>query len=330
MNLTIKNGIYIVEVPVSDFKITMVDERKKNIGRKNICNASFFAGYDEGGTHFTLPVGHLRCDFAATNPFVRRYCTERGIFKGNKFTFDSFDWGYQNQFKGKAVSTLCVVDGHAYIDEMTHPAANSVYAIAGVPIVRNGADVSFTTFVKKQGWDGSTLYGTWHVFLGLKEANSDKIYVVGMKTTSGNMVLSAEAYRKFSALGFRDVIKLDGGGSYYLNADGKVSSTSENRRISTIIEFGPTAAAQSATTAKPEEKTNVNPYKTPTTTIRYGSGSKESIKWLQWELNRHGYICDVDGSFGPATDRLVRKYQKDHGLSVDGSVGPATRAALMK
>lgn len=37
----------------------------------------------------------------------------------------------------------------------------------------------------------------------------------------------------------------------------------------------------------------------------------------------------VDGSFGPATQRVVMEFQVRNGLEVDGKVGPATRAALM-
>lgn len=328
MDFEVKNGVYIVKAPVSDFRITMIDQYKRNTGRENIANAGFFAGYDEGRTHFTLPVGHLRCDYAATNQYTRHYCEERGVFNGSKFTFDSYDWSYQNQFKEKNVSTLSVVDGSAFIDELSHPIQNSTYAIMGVPIIRNGADVSFAKFVRSQGWDGSTLYGTWHTFVGTKEPNAKDIYVIGMKTTSGNMILSAEAFKKLSALGLRDVIKLDGGGSYYFNANGVTSSTSENRKINTIIEFGERTVKVAQTSI--QSSTAKNPYQVPTRQLRLGSGTAEGIKWLQWELNRHGYVCDIDGSFGPVTDRLVRKFQKDHGLAVDGSVGPATREALQK
>ena len=321
MTLTIKNGIYIVEAPVSDFKITMIDQFKKSTGKTNIANAGFFAGYDEGNTHFTLPVGHLVCDFAASNKFVRKYCEERGRFANGKFAFDSYGWQYQNQFKGKSLSTLTVLNGTASIDELAHPVTGAAYAIAGVPIMRNGADVKFATFVRGQGWDSSTLYATWHIFVGLKERTAKNIYIIGMKTVSGNMVASAEAFKKFSALGFRDVIKLDGGGSFYLNADGTTTATGENRRINTIIEFGPHIFKM-----EPEK----NPYSRPTAAIRRGGGPAECVRWIQWELNRHKYVCAIDGSFGPTTDRLVRKFQKDHGLVVDGSCGPATIAELRK
>lgn len=58
----------------------------------------------------------------------------------------------------------------------------------------------------------------------------------------------------------------------------------------------------------------------------------DSVKALQALLKGYGYnigIYGVDGSFGPATDKAVRAYQKAKGLEVDGSVGPATWAKLL-
>ncbi|MGX7596803.1 peptidoglycan-binding domain-containing protein [Planococcus plakortidis] len=58
-------------------------------------------------------------------------------------------------------------------------------------------------------------------------------------------------------------------------------------------------------------------------TLRQGSNRIE-VKLLQWTLNDYGLKTEVDGIFGPKTDRNVRQYQQDKGLVVDGIVGMYT------
>ena len=58
----------------------------------------------------------------------------------------------------------------------------------------------------------------------------------------------------------------------------------------------------------------------------------EDVKALQILLIGRGYSCGVsgaDGSFGPATDSAVRKYQKTKGLEVDGVAGKNTMGSLL-
>lgn len=58
----------------------------------------------------------------------------------------------------------------------------------------------------------------------------------------------------------------------------------------------------------------------------------EQVKALQALLIGYGHSCGssgVDGSFGSATDKAVRAFQKARGLGVDGSVGPATWNKLL-
>ena len=63
----------------------------------------------------------------------------------------------------------------------------------------------------------------------------------------------------------------------------------------------------------------------------------ESVKALQTLLIGYGYkmtdasgkTYGADGSFGGATEKAVKAYQKAKGLSVDGSVGPATWNKLL-
>lgn len=319
------NGIHIVEVPIEDFKIVMNDSQKKTAAKDNYCNAGFFATYHEDKQPFTLPVAHLICDYDATFSATKKYCTERGTFNGDKFIFDSSNWSYMNPMCGKSISTLVVNKIEARIVDVVTVSSSLNYAISGVPIMRNGQDVKFAAYVKDQGWDASSLYATWHIFIGLKSRGAKTIYVMAMKTITSNMVLTAEAYKKFKALGFYDVIKLDGGGSAYMKVDDKaVVSTTENRRINTIILFGNQDKKEVA--SKPASN---NPYKVPNITLKKGNLHREFNKWLQYQLNSLGYNLEIDGKFGNQTLEQVKDFQRKKSLTVDGKVGPATRALLL-
>ena len=310
MKYSIQNGIRVVEVPARDFRIILYDAAKKSMG-KNRCNAGFFASFTEKGEKFTLPVGHHVCDYKATSKWTKKYCTERGKFKGDKFTFDASRWSYSNEFYGKFVSTLIVANGKASVKSVKSlPSCD--YAVSGVPILANGAAVNRAD-AYAQGWNSSSLYATWHVFVGLKDA--DTVYVMAARTSTGNMLTSGEMAKKFKQMGFRDVIKLDGGGSFYFNTNGTTLSTAENRRVCSIIDFG---------------EVEGNPYPTPTVTLYKGIKNAAAVSWLQYELNSHGYSCSVDGSFGPTTLAKLKAYQKANGLVVDGYCGPATRASLTR
>lgn len=232
-----KNNIHIVEVPIKDFKIVMNDSKKKTAASKNYCNAGYFANYSENGQIFTLPVAHLVCDYNAKSSSTKKYCTERGKFNGNKFTFDSSTWSYCNSFHNKYISTLLIKDDKAEIKNIKSVPSGYNYAVSGIPIMKNGSSVNFENDVQTQGWDSSPLYATWHIFIGLKK-DSNTIYVMGMQTATWNMVKTNEAYNKFKTLGMYNVIKLDGGGSFHMNVNGKsLVNTYEDRRVNTIICF---------------------------------------------------------------------------------------------
>ncbi len=62
-------------------------------------------------------------------------------------------------------------------------------------------------------------------------------------------------------------------------------------------------------------------------TLRQGSQRIE-VELLQWTLNDYGLKTEVDGIFGPETNRNVRQYQADKGLKVDGVVGVNTWTVL--
>lgn len=299
------NGVRVAEVPVGDFRVRLIDANKRSI-TGNGCNAGFFGNYKEGGQPFTLPVGHLVCDVDTTGKWALHYCGQRGHISGKKLTLPSGTW--DGAFYGKAATTLLLQGGRARMEELRTLPAGLDYAIPGVPILRGGAAVSMAE-ARAQGWDASSLYATRHVFLGLKDSGT--VYAMGYKTRTGNLVSSGEAARLFKGMGFVDVLKLDGGGSYYFRAGGEVQATLGSRRICTALDFGG------------------NPWPAPARTLVKGRKG-DDVRWMQWELCRRGFPCDVDGSFGPGTKAALMACQVSLGLVPDGSCGPASRAALMK
>lgn len=291
-----QNGVHIIECSPAEFSIVLKNERKKNLKEKSYVNANFFAGYDEGKEHFTLPVGHLVCDYDSDSSTVRKYCQERGKFQGSKYCFDSGNWKYMNPPYGKSVSTFVIQNGKPKVVDLIHVGFEYTYAVSGVPVIRNGQDVKFKTYVVGQGWDASSLYATKHMFIGLKP-NSDTIYLMGWKTTKSNLIYSAEAYKKFSAMGFSEVLKLDGGGSYIMKYNGTtIDTTSENRMDNAYIIIKDVY-----------ENSKGSVYPKPTRTLQKND-SGEDVKWIQSQLNKVGYKMAVDGSFGPTTQKNFQEY----------------------
>lgn len=301
MRYTKRGGAHVVEVPVKNFAVRLVDKAKKTAYSGNYCNAGFFGNYNEGKDKFTLPVGHTVATMETGNKWVNHYCAQRGKVSGGKLVYAE---------PGRTETTLFVRGGLADMGEVSAPPEGCAYAIAGVPVLRQGNAVSWTT-AKAQGWEASSLYATWHIFAGYGQDRS-KITVVALRTTTGNLISSGEGAKKLAALGLREAIKLDGGGSTILRVGGKTPvCTAGNRRICTVLTFGG------------------NPYTAPTKALAKGNRG-EGVRWLQWELNDRGFACAVDGSFGPGTKEALMAYQVSAGLVPDGSCGPATRKALQE
>lgn len=85
--------------------------------------------------------------------------------------------------------------------------------------------------------------------------------------------------------------------------------------------YGNTSGVQ-----KSSKSTRGCPYDRPSKPLNYDSyhypaikKGDEGVKWLQWQLRNHGYYSgSIDGYYGEATERAVREYQEDHGLTADG------------
>lgn len=73
----------------------------------------------------------------------------------------------------------------------------------------------------------------------------------------------------------------------------------------------------------------VCPYDEPTAPVRMGD-TGEPVRWLQWQLIRHGCLRDteLDGDFGMITLGALLAYQCINGLELDGVCGRLTRQSL--
>ncbi len=64
-----------------------------------------------------------------------------------------------------------------------------------------------------------------------------------------------------------------------------------------------------------------------TAALRMGA-SGDDVRDLQRGLSAIGHPVTCDGRFGPDTDRAVKAFQMQNGLTADGIAGPRTRAAI--
>ena len=70
-----------------------------------------------------------------------------------------------------------------------------------------------------------------------------------------------------------------------------------------------------------------NPYKEPRILVKINMMG-EAVKWLQWELVEAGYKLDIDGEFGPETERCLKEFQTSAKITADGVCGSLTRKKL--
>lgn len=240
------NGFHDFSVPVNIFSVEAVDAEKMSIG-KNTTNAGYFGNYSEKGEKFTLPAGPIVADMVTDSKWANHYAKERDWLDGDKIRYNSYFWAYKNPFYQRDVSALVVSGGKAEIKEITE-LPDCDYLLSGVPIIRYGKQVP-SDAAWAQGWDKSSLRATHHIFVGL---NGDgTIHVLGGETTSDDLI--SEVAAKLLPLGYTDVIKLDGGGSYEINTDVVNAETSENRRIFSVIRMKGEVVMSGNNTAVDEE-----------------------------------------------------------------------------
>ena len=225
------NGLTICRA--DDFSIEYCDRKKKNIPEDRYINGGFFGNYKSAsGSLFTLPVGNLVCDIGGVDPAAEKYI--KPYISGGKLRIGC-DNNASAQYHGRKVSTLVKTrSGKVYVADLSAPPSDAIYAISGVPTVRNGDDVDYYNYVKKQGWDESCMYATYRNWLGIRDG---EIWVISGKTSTRNYIYGMEFWRKINGEGFSDIICLDGGGSYVRKTASGKYATVENRRINNYITY---------------------------------------------------------------------------------------------
>ena len=226
------NGLEFINI-TDDFAIKYYDKAKRSANYKNYFNGSFFATYkDAQGNYFTLPVGNLKCDIDVIPTAAKKYLNN--YIHNGKLEYECNN-NQSNQFHQKAPATLIVpYSGDPYIIDTNTIPSDAKYAISGVPTVRNGDDVDYYNYVKKQGWDESCMYGTYRHWLGVRDG---QIWKISGRTYAANYIYGMEFWKKVKDEQFEDIICIDGGGSYFKKINGKIQSTAGSRQINNIITF---------------------------------------------------------------------------------------------
>ncbi len=180
------------------------------------------------------------------------------------------------------------------------------YAIACSTMLKDGANTIFNYNADQGGVRGRTGFG------------DDDDFVHLLVTTDVNGPMKPESLRtKMKAGGCQNAIMLDCGGSSQMYCNGKYINCG-SRKVSYWILIWTDEA--------------VCPYKEPTTNVRYGTRGT-TAKWVQWQLNHHGYNCgEVDGIFGTKSVAALKAFQKDMWPNDkdqwDGICGKLTRQKL--
>ena len=218
----------VATLSAEKFRVEVVAAAKRSIAGDYI-NAGYFGSYSEAGERFALPAGHLAGIYTATGRWMRHYAEERGRFVGDRWIFDSSRWAYANPTHGRPVTTAYTQGNQVRVAELVSLPDDVGHAVSGIPLIRDGRACTVAD-IKAQGWDTSPLRATWHTVLAVDDGRA---HVFAWESRTDNLVTSGEAARAFA--GYRDVVKLDGGGSFICRQNGEEQSTAEDRVICSIL-----------------------------------------------------------------------------------------------
>ncbi len=189
------------------------------------------------------------------------------------------------------------------------------------PAVKSAAFITARTALGAAIVYDSRVHGSWHLLRdrtldqhGALEALGEEAWLAryvelrrDWLATHSNQLLHKTVYRMDS------FVQLIGKAKWDLGLPFSVRGV----RIDEDVLTAPIPVRASA--ASPDERTLM---------LRRPFMRGEDVRAVQQALADSGIAVDVDGVFGPGTERAVIGLQTREGLTLDGIVGPATRAAL--
>ena len=220
-------------------RLVYLDAAKNRIPGENACNADFFGNYRRNKTVYTLPRGNLVCDLGTYRVPEDAAQDLAQHIRAGKLRYGADVNAADSQFLGKNVSTLVIpATGKPYVEDLAKAPLDANYAVSGVPCVRNGDDVDWHAYVTKQVWPADTVRNAYHNWLGVRDG---EVWLITGKSAarSGNMIYGMWFWDLVKDEGFDDVIKLDGGGSYFCRIGGKLMpGSSGTRQINAYFTWG--------------------------------------------------------------------------------------------
>lgn len=136
-------------------------------------------------------------------------------------------------------------------------------------------------------------------------------------TSSMTTIVNVEAHsgRTDSSGGHHDYKNKSGLGSYHYHCGGHPAHLHKNG----------VCPYDTSVTSNTETRSSSSKIKTQVKS----NCSKSTVKKVQKALNDLGYDCGkADGICGKKTQKALKKYQKDNGLTVDGKIGKQVKKAL--
>lgn len=236
--------------------------------------------------------------------------------KGNKYYIRKENGGYSNAIKGKPTDKNCNVlancVGYAY---------GRFNEIGGYGYCKYLAPVNAELFMKYKGSckSGSTpkvgAVMVWQKGATLSGDDGAGHVAIVEKVISNDCVYTSESGYNSSKIFWNSTRNKGKNGNWGANSNYKFLGFIYNPAV------------------KEEDTKKTCPYKQPsysTSMTKYKKKRNEGVRWAQWYLKMLGYNPgDIDGFFGPKTDKAVRNFQTKQKLKVDGHVGPKTRKALI-